>query len=376
MPRARFPLNPGLLLGLGVALASCGRLAEIDDKVLIQTPGVSPGARPPGRPTRTSGGPEEILAFASRRIWLGGLDPGTGEKQNGVWRRMGYDLDGRTTTLEESAEGRDSCLRSREASLDVQRDGEDGRDNAFGAKLLGLLPLIDPSFATVERRLNESIERQGWPVFLVVLRELSQGPDDEQSAMGLYLARNEGFGEDPWTDIKRSVYDYRSSRNGSLLSIFNRFHGYMTGDTFVSGDLAEISPDPLLFPFDPATDSLRVRPRRLVLTMELDRTHREVRSSVMAGVLAVEDLVQALVPLVKDLGSPGFCGADREQRLEEILSRAADLRVNERDELEFDPQKPCNAISFGFHLEWQQTVLPIQQEYDYPPELEDRCLPP
>lgn len=356
-----------------VVIAACGRLSGIDDKVLVGS--VVPSASVDGIPPRPAIGPGdgsgETLGFAARRVWLGGLDPASGKPAPGAWRRMGFNLDGERTSLQQSADGSSSCKRAPMSELSVQEDGDDGRDNAFGSQLLPLLPLIHPSFSGLEARLNESIEQVGWPAPMVTINDLDRGANDGQVYLGVFLVEVEGPADSRWENMTRVVYDIRSTLGGTPTSRFSFSRGYTNNNTLVSGDFDENFEAAMLLPFEPATDALVVHPRKIVLTLEMDASHRRIKSSTIAGVLDVDDLTAAMLPIVRNSGA--YCGAPGEEKLRGLIARAADLRVGSEGALERDPGAPCNAISFGFLLEWEPSKFPKEQEYRYAPQLKDAC---
>lgn len=129
-----------------------------------------------------------------------------------------------------------------------------------------------------------------------------------------------------WQGVERVQPDERTSQDGSASAAFSMNGGYLTGDTFVSGDLTATGDGPLLLPFDPELDGLLLHPRQLVLSMSLARDHQSVLSATLAGAFDVGDLARALLPLARARGYPPACGAGGEAALAALLVRAADLR--------------------------------------------------
>jgi hypothetical protein len=152
-------------------------------------------------------------------------------------------------------------------------------------------------------------------------------------------------------------------------------NGYLTDDTFVSGDLTDTASGPLLLPFDPEMDGLLLHPRQFVLSMSLSRDHHSVLSATLAGAFDVGDLARALLPLARARGYLPACGEDGEAQLASLIIRAADLRFGEDGILVRDPLQPCNAVSFGWDLDLQREALPQARDYAYPPGLPDPCSP-
>ena len=376
-------------LALLACVAGCGRLIDLDDKTLLPPPVEAPSAWSSQLPTRPPPGSGddvegEYLAFAARHVWVGTSEPTTHAPSPSAWRTFGFDLDGEATSLAQSAMGTACCQRGAGSSPDVLVDGEDGRDNALAARLLPLLALIHPTLGAIEPRLNDALDQQKPLTFLAVLRDLSPGTDDAHVSLGLftgYVGDGDGSryateGEHPtWQGIERIQPDYRTTRSGSVVDALTLIDGYLTGDTFVSNDLDASVGGPILLPFDPENDGLLLHARRLVLSITLSRDHHEALSATLAGAFDVADLAHALLPLARARGYLPACGKDGEGQLAALIVQAADLRFGDSGALVRDPSQPCNAVSFGWHLDLQREALPQARDYAYPPTVTSDCPP-
>src|SRR5205823_6686490 len=97
---SRCLLRTALLLSLGVHAFACG---AADPNA--PAPSTVAHAEPPARPDVVSTG-GTTRWFAMRKVYLGTVDPVTGQSSHDAWRGIGFDLDHRVTTADDSKNNR------------------------------------------------------------------------------------------------------------------------------------------------------------------------------------------------------------------------------------------------------------------------------
>lgn len=343
-------------------LAGCSDLLGIEQKV--QTSQASGGgARPPERPSQAAQGTPRKLAFAARKFYFGAIEPGTGEPNPDAWRRIGFDLDGRAT----SASGGNTC-QNPIGDPSLMQDGEEGRDNNWGAQLIPAFGGFGGTVESTEEGTNRSIE-VGGPTLVVTLSDLHEGPDDSSVQLGLYVsAPMEPEATPVWNGSTSWPIDARTVEPGSMVPKMRFAKGYMNGNTVVSGDFGAPADAPFLMPFDPSIGVLALSPLTFTLTLELDDAHTRVRSSTLSMVLRIGDMVGALHYYAVKFGALTCGGLGL---LDSMLRPYADLRADAPDFQ--DPTRDCDAMSVAFELDWEPVALPLPMDLVVPLASDNPC---
>lgn len=337
---------------LPIALSLVLGVSGCDRAELIQT---QVGAVVPGPPSVETGGPDgEERVFVLRDIVL--------RQGQGVWRTLGYNLDGRCTDEPEPSDGgvRDGGVTDPLAGWDIEcvplnegdlpaRDGEECRDNNYGQFIsLGLEPLgID-----VQEDARDS-QLRGELALLIRVSEYDGTPDDPQvrveaaqTAAGVPVGGAEG---DPlaW-DGTDTFYAADNAFNASGEPILLDPVGYVT-----DGLLVMRIPPRSDFRFDGGTRSFQVRVTDGTLTGRIEGERLE--DVVVAGRWAVSDFLD-------DLGAIGVCPMDPLRGVIEAAVRgSADVLSN--PEAVPGGLVPCDAVSIaigftGYPGVWGDEVRP------------------
>ena len=316
---------------IDTALADTGTSPPIDTSVLSPPdmgPPPTPGATPPPRPTvMVAGGVTKW--FAIRKLQLGVTNRVTGASDANAWKQYGFDLDGRTTTAEDSKISNNSCRRVPGSPTKVLTDGELGRDNNFGQHFMAVVKSLK---ADAEDSVTELI-RSGRATLLLRLDNV--GPTDNASVPGsLFLAGGLGGtpredGTDKWPIDASSIDSAKEAR-----AKFPK--GYMAGGVWVSGELGTTS----------ATIPLPSFGATWMIPMESVVISFDVATGSMgtiAGATQSTKFVEAITPMMKQWGiCPGNATFDQ---IAATVMQSSDL-VSGAKSLQ-DTTRECNALSIG-----------------------------
>lgn len=266
-----------------------------------------------------------------------------GTADDSYWRKLGYDLDGRATTLDEITSGRTGCEIDRTTGIE---DGDDGRDDAVGSGLLRYASSADSPnpVGNSEQLLNQRLE-EGERTLVLELLDVGDGPDDPYVPGRLYLATSvrEKGPAPKWDgeDVRPLAADSFSA-GGVALNVFP--NGYMRGDIWVSGEMDSLS-FTLLFPFSPGEHPTLIRmPVRagwITAKLARDRSRGDLTISVAMPLDAIRKQVECIALLARGCDEAaasqlrGFALA----QVQPDLSLAATAKP--------DPATRCDGISFS-----------------------------
>lgn len=345
-------------------------------------------ARPPKRPAgwRGPSGKGVSRWFAARRIFIGSIDPasppGQPAKDEQAWRKIGHDLDGKCTTLQQStADNSAVCKKPAGAPDDSLEDGELCRDNA-GGRLVALgLQVLSEDF---ELNLHKKLEAGQSATFVLELSDLDDGPDDAYAPGALYVSAPvaspplwngsdelpidrasvvpanadggspEGGAADAGTDA-----DVSAPSGGVPASRYPFPDGYVAGNVWVSGDFNQLAAALPLFVFDRITP---VDAAAVNLEVQLDSAHDAVLGSTLSAVAAKQALDAQFQPIAYEMVACNSVAAAL--LMGQYVLPAMDL-ANAPTEFVSQAEK-CSALSLGFGLDWVLIKQP-QLVVDVPP---------
>lgn len=133
---------------VGASAATLASLAAMTACSGSDTPATTSGGATVPAPTGGATASTDRQVFAASKVFLGDTDR-NGTLDDQAWRKFGYDLDDKRTT----ANSKDVCLPS--AGGPPVPDGNNGIDNAFGEKVLGLL--IGAGVSTPTQTTQEAV---------------------------------------------------------------------------------------------------------------------------------------------------------------------------------------------------------------------------
>lgn len=109
-----------------LSLVACGTSPRgpSTEVVVLAHPPADPGGPPPDPSAASS-----VSVYAIRRLWLGDVDPATGQASPEAWEALGFDIDGKVTTRSST----DVCTLAPHSSTFAQQDGQGGVDNSWGS---------------------------------------------------------------------------------------------------------------------------------------------------------------------------------------------------------------------------------------------------
>lgn len=298
--------------------------------------------KPPPRPSVSRDG-GETKWFAVDAIRLG-VGTASARDRDG-WRSIGFDLDDRHTTPEDSVENRNTCRRRPGALTKFLQDGHEGIDNNFGQHVLSTVLAFqdDP-----EAFVNDGIHAGRYTLVLKI--EGLTGEDDAEVPGALYLGGDFGAGasKPTFTEADRWPINPLSLEGGADLArpkvVFPR--GYVRDGWWVSGELGRDSVD--LGPMLSGADvSLPVE--GAVIAVKLDGS-----DGIIAGAVDTAKLKAGLAPVARRLG---LCeGSAAYEEVVKTLGLAADLVVGAPRSQ--DPSRECDAISLGYGFTMKPTGAP------------------
>lgn len=310
-------------------------------------------AKPPARPagSATPSGQGKMRWFAARRLFSGSVDPTTGKTDPDAWKRIGHDVDGECTTLEQSISGTSGvCSKPPNADDESQLDGDDCRDNAYGQLVGRVVKKLDSSWES-----NSSTEiANGGPTLLLRLSDLDDGPDDPFVPGAIFLsARRKSAPK--WDGSDRFELQQDSLVDGTLngVPLVNFPKGYLVNDQWVSSELGT-SPGP--FPMFVFSKVVNVQLLSRTLVVALDPPHRRVIGTVFSGVVSRSTIFVDLWAFLMELFS---CDVATVQGLADLyVTPAAD--VGDQPPGFSTPGVECSGMSVGAAFQWVPILAPEQ----------------
>lgn len=302
-----------------IASVAVGCTAQSADEGTTDTP--VDLAHPPTRPQVSSVGTTRWFVIDSYRLGTANPD---GSSSSKAWARYGYDLDGRATSTDDAKAGRVGCRRPTGAPTSFAVDGDRGIDNGFGN---GFMSVMKSLKSDVESETNKGVAEGGYTMVLRI-DDLSDAVDDAYAPGALYLVGRRDkatFGpEEKWPVA------------GTTLTPMATFsHGYVSGGSWVSGDLGTELPSVAI----PILGRPLVTPLYGgVLSLQL-----ESGEGTMAGAIRASDFAATIRPWLLTY-EPCLSLSTLEQ-IEGTLLQASDTLATLP--LASDPSRTCDAMSLG-----------------------------
>jgi hypothetical protein len=278
------------------------------------------------------------MTFAVHTVHLG-------DESEGNWVNYGYDLDGKVTTASSS----DVCTLYSNANPKNQADGLGGIDNSFGENIVPLLGAVAANPSTTADSAFEA-GKIGW---ILSVRGLSA--DLGQSAIGLTgeFFLGAPFGQAPNSPNSTPSFTLADvwpldpttvaspvGPNGLLavptVSVSEFPKAYVTNGNFVSGIAQPIE---LELPIGGVL--VRFPVQHAIVTFS-HATATQAGEGILAGVIATEDLVQAIQRVAGSI-STSLCSTSTFAQIKKSIEQASDILVDGTNRAGV----PCNAISIG-----------------------------
>ena len=279
-----------------------------------------------------------MAVFAIRKLWVGDLDPATGQSTSSAWKSLGFDIDGKATTKSST----DVHLTAG-ASRTTQVDGPGGIDNSFGENLLGIFEVLEFGHGSVGQQCIDSIE-QGLVTNLIVVHGLGTATATA-SPLSASLVIAAPLGAQPtWSAADVWPVDSSSLLRFDETSPLLGFPAsYAVGGLLVAeppsgeGEIALGIPRgvPLV---------LAIRHVQLAMTLSPDGM--AATSGVISGILPTDQVVGAVLALAQAwLGLS--CVALEPIHFARQVAQAQDILLDGTN----DPSQPCDGISIGLGFE-------------------------
>lgn len=319
------------LLVSAALVASAFASASCDEEPALELGPAHPPDPPPGPPGDASG----PVVIAITRLSFGTEKLSDGLASTDAWREYGFDLDGLVTTTSFNNHCGPNSSANPNASFP---DGYDGRDNAWGKKILPLVRSMHGG-TDVETPWNRPIW-DGLQTLLIDLPNLGTGanyaPLDARALTGVNRSS-----DGAWQLASR----YRVGHAGEPRAM--EFESaYLVHDTFVGrAPLIELDIADYLVP-------LHLRIHHAIVAMELSPDHKTATNGTIAGILATEELIGTLQSAVGQF-APDLCAGSAIDSVLTQWRQASDIGVGGTQ----DPTKTCDGISIGLAFEGAATEV-------------------
>ncbi|MGZ3419552.1 MAG: hypothetical protein ACXVEE_16880 [Polyangiales bacterium] len=292
--------------------------------------------------------------YAIDGLLLGSRDIKNGARTSTAWQCYGFDLDGRATAAE-STNGQATCKRREGTRSWILADGADGIDNNFGREIVPLLGALDRCFD--EPSLGNA-------PFALMLR--IDGTAEREAAHlpgALYLVAT---GAQPLALVPST----------GVKPILEFPDAYVVDGTWVSGppSTKEIAL-PLQVGFElfggwlgsgecPKQGILNLPAKNLIMSTRLDGGS----VGMIGGAMPVASLRKSIDTW---LGGYGVCrGGPVERMVSDAILENADFALGGPD-----PDRECDAVSFGIGFTMKSTPAPAVT-FPWEPQPNDLCSTP
>jgi hypothetical protein len=312
------------------------------------SPNPPPVGQPPPAPTTMTTAPSsKIETFAVQTLFLGETDRTGSTGTPNPWKTYGYNLDGLVTTETST----NVCTLAANAPTLNQVDGNSGIDNAFGSIIL---PIIENTGSplTPSAEISQEIDKGEFTILIQVT-----GLDDTpaQSSTGL-AGQVFGGGAYPggmpaftsatdWPVAPQLLNDYQNGMcppSGCVVSSGSQVQfpaGYMTGGTFVSGNL-EAGGVTLALTLDFEGVTMTLPLNHAVISFD-HTTPTTATNGTIAGVIDTMQLINGLKSAAGRI-STSLCGPAFDGLAQQIM-QASDILADGSNMAGV----PCTGISFG-----------------------------
>jgi hypothetical protein len=341
----RSPVLRASFAGLALLLVAGGATGTGCSSKTDETPvGTPPASKdPPAKPengAKAEAG--KTVVFAVDKLFLGDTD-WNGSKGPTAWQNFGYNLDQKISTTTSP----DHCKPYTGATPKaVKEDGPGGLDNSFGKNLI---PIITSLSANVSGTINESIAKGSFTI-MVKIDGLGSQTDYVDLPSALYVG-SKLMNPPPsgsWSMFKWDVVQELLNDPKDINSAKVKFPtSYVTRNTWVSG-----TPGKLQIQLAIAGYALGLEIQKAVITMDMSTDRQTAQKGVIAGVLAVQPLIDELKKIAGSF-SKDLCMGATFDSIAVQLKQIADINSDGGQ----DPSKTCDAISIGLGFSAKQIQL-------------------
>lgn len=288
---------------------------------------------PPGPgPEKPGDGPGHTLAV--NKVFLGDTDR-SGAAKPLAWMKYGFNLD--KTVSSPSSSGHCKPQDGAEAK-DIQTDGDNGIDNAFGKDIVPKLGAIVPNPS--QTATNEIVENGTFTIILK-MDGLGDAADYNPLTAKLYagaeLGKAPAFdGSDEWPVLEELL------NGGDVENPKIKFtSAYVVDNLFVSGAPQNIT---LNLAFGAVAVNIEIQ--KALLTMKLAGDRKGATEGMIGGIVETEPLIEQIKKVARNFG---FCD-DSDPTLNTVIDAirsASDIMADGSQ----DPNATCNGISIGLGFE-------------------------
>jgi len=302
--------------------------------------------KPPARPSGASAADTSTrTTFALRKLWLGDTTR-DGKDDANAWKKFGYNLDDRVT---KDTKATDVC---KPKGGPVVLDGDEGRDNAFGGALLGVLKQVLTAPSTTA---TQSLEDGTFTVMLDInglsgdAKQNATGLKGQLFAGGVFSPETDGgtrpswSGTDNWP-VRPELLNGSTVESGSKIKFDN---AYISNGTWVSGDPTSVR---LSLAFSGVSIDLDVKNATIVA----DTSGNKLTNGTVAGLVGLEDLKTSIGKVAGRISEQACPGGSLYDVIIQTLTASTDVRLDGATTGE------CDAISIGIGFEADKVGTPTK----------------
>lgn len=308
-----------------------------------------------GSPT----GSTEERVFAINTISLGEADR-AGNKNKDAWKKYGYNLDGRITTVSgaTSPDLDRVCKRVQSARPTVHQDGDEGIDNSFGKEILTLL---DSFTSTPSKSLTDAIAKGDFTIMLKVVG-LNDEPEQTNTDLSGTLLVGGKFSEDdskPPTFTTADDWPYVKDPQVPISG------AYINKGVFVNGTGgAQVK-----LALSISGQSLNLTINKAIISFKHNPGAKSLEEGTIAGVINTQELIDGITAVAGRF-STDLCSGSTVEGIKDSIRQASDMMADGNQ----DPTKTCDGISVGIGFTAKQVGKPtkIVEQGEPPP---DPCNP-
>lgn len=328
MLRSKLLLLAGISVGIaGVAsFTGCGDDSATGGGGSSSTGGgIKPPSPPDGAP---KGDGADKKTFGVTKLYLGSTTR-AGAATSDAWTEYGYDLDGQITQNDFT----NHCKpRGNGNPANIFKDGKEGRDNVFGARLLGLIKSAAMT-SDIEKTANDALADGSFTVILD-MADLGKAANYNPLDVRLLAGKN-GMGTE-WELVPELL---NPPQSGSADAKVKFPTSYLRDNVWVSGSPGEVK---LSLGFGDLTAELTIS--SAILSMKLSDDHTKVSEGTIAGVLKTDQLLEQIRKIGQSAAPDLFCGEN--SQIEGILQSLGDFSDIMADGSQ-NKDATCDGISIG-----------------------------
>ena len=295
----------------------------------------------PKKPTAPATTSTTQHTYAINALLLGDTDR-TGNPSTTAWKKFGYNIDGKVSDKAST----DVCKPASGASKDVQNDGENGIDNAFGSRIV---PIIQTFSSKISTQLTDSIVKGS---FTIMIDTVGLTDDATQTNTGLTgqlfaggkIETTPTFSKsDNWPVRPELLNDGKTVASGSKVKFTDAF---IVNGTWVNGDASTVK---LSLGFGGVSLDIEISKA----TISFNHAGADAANGTIAGVINTKKLVDGLRSVAGRI-SDSLCSGSAFDSIAQQIEQASDIMSDGTNAA----GAQCDAISIGIGFTAKEIAPP------------------